>query len=299
MGGVGVTPEEVAKAVELACMAEVLAPKPGNVNRYRDFTDTSCEDFLLSAWSVGPVFARAGNLSVGELVYRARRAVRQFVAANTNLGIILLTAPLAKAALLPAGLPLRERVQEVLAGLTVADSKWVFAAIREAGAGGLGKVDRQDIGGEPTLPLGEAMDLARERDTIAAEYCTGFHHTFTTGYPALVEALEFLPDWRQAVVQAFLVILAALPDTLIARKVGWERAREVSRRAQAVLAAGGLATTGGRRALADFDAYLRREGNRLNPGTTADLTAASLLVLFLEEGYDRFFGGGKHCDLGK
>ena len=291
-------PEEVAKAVELACMVEVLAPKPGNVNRYQDFVDTTCEDFLLSAWAVGPVFARAHSRWVGEVIYQARRAVQRYVAANTNLGIILLTAPLAKAALLPKDLPLQERLRQVLAGLTVEDSRWVFAAIREAGAGGLGKVDQQDVGGEPSLPLLAAMELARERDTIAAEYCTGFHHTFTTGYPALQEALALLPDWRLAVVQAFLVILAALPDTLIARKVGWERAWEVSRRAAEVLAAGGVATAGGRRVLAAFDSFLRREGNKLNPGTTADLTAASLLVYFLEEGYDGFFRGGKCYDLG-
>ncbi len=291
-------PEEVAKAVELACMVEVLAPKPGNVNRYHDFADTTCEDFLLSAWAAGPVFARAGSLAVGELIYRAREASRRFVAANTNLGIILLMAPLAKAALRPEKGPLRERVREVLAGLTVEDSRWVFAAIREAGAGGLGKVEEEDVGGEPTLPLLAAMELARERDTIAAEYCTGFHHTFTTGYPALREAVKTFPDWRRAVVQAFLQILAALPDTLIARKAGWEWAREVSRRAGEILAAGGMATAGGRRALAVFDSFLRREGNRLNPGTTADLTAAALLVFFLEEGYDGFFGGGKCHDPG-
>ena len=291
-------PEEVAKAVELACMVEVLAPKPGNVNRYQDFVDTTCEDFLLSAWAVGPVFARADSLSVGELIYQARRAVQRYVAANTNLGIILLTAPWPRRPSCQRTYPCRSG-----SGRSWRASQWRTAdgSLPPSGRpepGGLGKVDQQDVGGEPSLPLLAAMELARERDTIAAEYCTGFHHTFTTGYPALQEALALLPDWRLAVVQAFLVILAALPDTLIARKVGWERAWEVSRRAAEVLAAGGVATAGGRRVLAAFDSFLRREGNKLNPGTTADLTAASLLVYFLEEGYDGFFRGGKCYDLG-
>ena len=219
----------------------------------------------------------------------AGRATGQVAGGNTNLGILLLLAPLAKAALAPGPQSLRDKVQGVLAGLTRADARLVYTAIREAKAGGLGRVEEADVAQEPDIPLGEAMELAQNRDSIAAEYCNGFHYTFTCGVPALQAALDKYDHWALAVVEAFLVVLATTPDTLIARKAGWEKAVEVSRRAQGVLAAGALDTFGGKQALITFDGYLRKEGNRLNPGTTADLMAASLLVFFFTAGYGRFF----------
>ena len=273
---------EIAVAAQAACLLEASAPKPGNVNRCHDFEDATFEDFLLSAAAIGPVLGRAGSVGVGRTILRAVRATRRLVRTNTNLGIILLLAPLARAAA-RAGGPLRSRVSQVLAELDVADARAAYAAIRLADPGGLGRVADQDIRTEPTVSLREAMALAAERDTIAREYVTDYAVTFETGVPALTRARDRGLAWPTAVTETYLTLLAAVPDTLIARKCGEEAAREVSREAARVLAAGEPASAERREALARFDAALRREGNRLNPGTTADLTAAALFVHFLEQ----------------
>ncbi|HLV73298.1 MAG: triphosphoribosyl-dephospho-CoA synthase [bacterium] len=273
---------DIAVAAQIACLLEASAPKPGNVNRYHDFADTTFEDFLLSAAAVGPAMGRAGGVGVGRTILRAVRDTRRFVRTNTNLGIILLLAPLARAAA-GAGGSLRSRLARVLAELDVEDARAAYAAIRLAQPAGLGRVQDQDVREEPTVSLREAMALAAPRDTIAREYVTDYAVTFETGVPALCRAREQGLDWAAAVTETYLSLLAAVPDTLIARKCGEEAAREVSREAARVLAAGEPDSVERREALARFDASLRREGNALNPGTTADLTAATLFVHFLEQ----------------
>ncbi len=273
---------DIAVAAQMACLLEASAPKPGNVNRYHDFEDATFEEFLLSAAAVGPALGRAGSVGVGRTILRAVRDTRRFVRTNTNLGIVLLLAPLARAAARTGG-PLRSRLGQVLAELDVADARAAYAAIRLAEPAGLGRVADQDVRDEPTVSLREAMALAAPRDTIAREYVTDYAVTFETGVPALCRARERGLGWAVAVTETYLSLLAAVPDSLIARKCGEGAAREVSREAARVLAAGEPASTERRDALARFDASLRREGNRLNPGTTADLTAAALFVHFLEQ----------------
>jgi triphosphoribosyl-dephospho-CoA synthase len=208
------------------------------------------------------------------------RATRRVAGANTNLGIALLLAPLARAALL--GGALREGTDDVLAALTLDDARAAYAAIRAAGAGGLDEPVEHDVRATPTVTLREAMAAAAERDSVAAEYATGFHLTFDRGVPALQRALDAGLGPRDATVEAFLELLAAVPDTLVARKRGRRAAERVSADAASVLQAGGTRTEAGRAALAGFDASLRRDGNALNPGTTADLVTAALFVALLE-----------------
>ena len=135
---------------------------------------------------------------------------------------------------------------------------------------------------EPTVGLREAMASAAARDAIAAEYVSDFALTFETGVPALAAALGDGLGEREAIVELHLRLLDAAPDTLIARKRGAEAAARVSAGARDVLAAGGVRTAAGRRALRSFDASLREPGNALNPGTTADLVTATLFVALLE-----------------
>lgn len=291
------TPEDVAREVELACIVEVMAPKPGNVNRDHDFADTACEDFLVSAWAVAPVFARARELSVGELILGARRATSRFVTANTNLGMILLLAPLAKAAVRQAPGALRERLRHVLDGLTIRDSSLAYTAIRETHPGGLGRIAEHDVSGEPTITLLEAMDVAKSRDSVASEYCSCYELTFELAYPALLECAANCESWQIAVVQAFLMVLAQVPDTLIARKVGQETAQEASRLAVRAVRSGPPGAAAWREALEALDVYLRYDANQRNPGTTADLIAAALFVLFAEHGCELLLkkGGDREC----
>jgi triphosphoribosyl-dephospho-CoA synthase len=274
--------EAVASAAELACVLEVSAEKPGNITPAHDFADTSYEDMLRSAIAIGPELGRAAERGVGETVLAAVRATRAVAGANTNLGIALLLAPLARAALLGGEQPLRERAGEVLVALTLDDARAAYAAIREAGAGGLGEPVEHDVRDEPSVGLREAMAAAAGRDSVASEYVTGFAITFDAGLPALRRALGQGLGPRGATVQAFLEILAVVPDTLIARKRGRAAAEAVSAEAGRVVAAGGARSEAGRAALAAFDVSLRRDGNAFNPGTTADLVAAVLFVALLE-----------------
>ena len=260
------TAHSIAAAAQLACVLEVSAEKPGNITPTHDFEDTSYEDMLRSAIAAGPELVR--ERGVGETVLAVVEASRRVAPSNTNLGIALLLAPLAKAAL--RGGPLRERLGEVLRALDVADARAAYAAIRLAGAGGLRERVEHDVRAEPAIGLREAMASAAGRDSIAAEYATGFALTFDVGLPALSTALGDGLAVRDAIVELHLRLLAHTPDTLIARKAGTDAAERVSEGAREVLV--------GRRTLESFDASLRAEGNTLNPGTTADLVTATVFV---------------------
>ena len=145
-------------------------------------------------------------------------------------------------------------------------------------------MERADVAEAPTVTLYEAMALAQERDAIAREYVTDFAITFDIGYPALKAAWAACGDLSTAIVQAYLTILAQVPDTLIARKRGATMAAQVSRWAQQALEQGGALTAPGQQALAELDRALRGESHALNPGTTADLTTAALFVWLMVEG---------------
>ena len=280
-GGVArLGPDDVVRAAQLACVLEVSAEKPGNVTPSHDFDDTSYEDMLRSGIALGAELGRAGERGVGETVLAAVRASRDAAGANTNLGIALLLAPLARAAL--SGGQLRERLADVLRALTVDDARDAYAAIRLSGAGGLDEPVEHDVRDEPRVTLRDAMAMAAQRDTIAGEYVTDHAVTFELGLPALTEALGDGLRPRNAIVELALRLLAAVPDTLIARKRGADAAGRVTADARRLLAAGGVRSARGRTALAGFDASLRREGNALNPGTTADLVTAVLFVALVE-----------------
>jgi triphosphoribosyl-dephospho-CoA synthase len=272
--------DDVVHAAQLACVLEASAEKPGNVTPSHDFDDTSYEDMLRSGIALGTELGRAGERGVGETVLASVRASRDAAGANTSLGIALLLAPLARAAL--GGGPLRKRLGDVLRALTVDDARDAYAAIRLAGAGGLEERVEHDVRDEPRVTLREAMAAAAQRDTIASEYVTDHAVTFELGLPALSDALGDGLRPRDAIVELALRVLAAVPDTLIARKRGPEAARRVAAGARQVLTAGGVRSARGRSALAGFDASLRQDGNALNPGTTADLVTAVLFVALLE-----------------
>lgn len=278
------TPGEVAEAAQLACLLEVSAPKPGNVSPARPFHDTGYEDFLASAIAIGPAMAGAGSNPLGATIHAAIAATRQVTRANTNLGIVLLLAPLCRAALRP-GTGLRPRLSEVLAETTVTDSAAVYQAIRLAAPAGLGESQSQDVATEPTIPLREVMALAAARDSIAREYVTDFAITFERGAPSLRKALRSGLGWSAAVVETYLGLLAEIPDSHVVRKLGPATAESIMRRAAEVRAAGGPRTPAGRLALATFDAELRDDRNTRNPGTTADLTAGAICTVILENGW--------------
>lgn len=279
------TGAEVAAAAQLACLLEVSAPKPGNVSPGRDFHDTRYEDFLASAVAIGPALAAAGERPLGATIRAAVEETGRWARSNTNLGMVLLLAPLARAARFDEG-SLRQRVTRVLADTTVADAEETYAAIRRTRPGGLGRSAAEDVAAAPTVTLGEAMGLAAGRDAIAREYVTDFAITFEVGAPSLRAARAAGLSWGDATVEGYLAILAGTPDTHIARKLGVAEAARIAGRAGEVVAAGGVRTRQGRTALAALDAELRDARNSRNPGTTADLTCAALFVVILEDDWN-------------
>jgi triphosphoribosyl-dephospho-CoA synthase len=276
---------EVAAAAQLACLLEASAPKPGNVSPGGAFRDTRYEDFLASAAAIGSAFAAAGERPLGATIRAAVDASARWAPSNTNLGLVLLLAPLARAARLAAPKPLRTRLAQVLATTTIADARDTYDAIRRAAPAGLGRVEAQDVADTPTATLREVMGTAAARDAIAREYATDFRTTFELGAPALVGARAVGLSWSDAIVETYLTLLAAAPDTHIARKLGAAAATAVQERARAVLATGGVRTPAGRDALAALDRSLRDEANTLNPGATADLTGAAIYRVLLDGGW--------------
>ena len=284
---------EVAVAAQLACLLEVSAPKPGNVSPGRAFHDLRYEDFLAGAAAIGAPLAAAGSQPLGVTIRTAIEATAQWTRSNTNLGIVLLLAPIARAAVrlkadtTPADVAsgfsrtLRDELRRVLDATTVDDARDVYVAIRRAAPGGLGKVADQDVADEPTLRLVEVMRLAADRDSIAREYATTFELTFVTGVPALEHARRDGLPWDDAILETFLTLLASTEDTHIARRGGTAMAADVSRQARAVIAAGGVRSTEGREAIERMDRGLGDARHLGNPGTTADLTAASIFVALL------------------
>jgi triphosphoribosyl-dephospho-CoA synthase len=267
---------DVGLSAQVACVWEATARKPGNVHRFRDFEDSSYLDFVLSAAAIAPVLTMACQRSVGETILEGVRATRRVVRSNTNLGIVLLLAPLAA---VPEGEDLRAGVARVLAGLTLDDARQAYEAIRLARPGGLGTVPEQDVAGEPTGTLREVMALAAGRDLVARQYAGGFAEVLDGGVPALREGLGRAGSLEGAIVFAQLALMARHPDTLIARKCGPAEAEEAGRRAARVLEVGWPQARAGWDALDELDGWLRAAGHSRNPGATADLLTACLFVL--------------------
>lgn len=274
----GWPPDAVAEAFRAACRAELQALKPGNVHVHADGHAMTVADFLASAEASAPHIADP-HLPVGRRIEAAVAATRAAVGQNTNLGILLLAAPLAAAA--QAGGDLAQSLARVLAGLTVEDAAACYRAIRLAAPGGLGRSGRHDVADEPTIMLRAAMQEAAERDLIARQYANGFADVLGLGVGRLAEGGA--RGWREpwAVGSAFLGFLGRFPDSHIVRRHGAEVAERVRLKAAALdrdlLAAAEPAERTA--ALLAFDAELKRDG--INPGTGADLTVASCLAASL------------------
>jgi triphosphoribosyl-dephospho-CoA synthase len=264
-----------------ACRLEVLARKPGNVHPEASFPDLTCDDFLRSADLVSPVLAAAPILGVGPAILDAVMRTQAILGRNTNLGIVLLLAPLAA---VPPDRTLADGIASVLAATTVYDARFVYRAIRAATPGGTGRVTEQDLAAEPTLPLVDVMRLAAGRDRIAYQYAHDFGDLFDVAGPALLDWSRRTTDWETAVIGLHVSLMAAIPDTLIARKCGVALAEESARRARQVLDAGWPDSTAGHLRCRELDAWLRADGNRRNPGTTADLVAATLFAALRDGG---------------
>jgi triphosphoribosyl-dephospho-CoA synthase len=268
------TPLAIGQCATLACVMEATAPKPGNVHRGADFEDASYPDFVVAAIAIGPIIEAAVELPLGQIVLSAVETTRQVVATNTNLGTVLLIAPLAK---VPRATPLETGVAKVLSQLTPQDARDVYQAIVRAAPGGLGKAETNDVSGEPPANLVAAMRQAADRDMVARQYASSFHDLLSVVVPQLTELVRAVP-LPDAIVRLHLQLMNQFPDSLIARRLGPDLARQAAARAGAVLELLSDGEQAYREGLADLDFWLRADGHRRNPGTTADLIAAALFV---------------------
>ena len=274
--------QRIRDAFMFACLTELRALKPGNVHAFADGHRMTVRDFERSAEAAAEPLCRPGA-TVGERIREAVSASWAAVRCNTNLGIVLLAAPLVAAAETDGASRLRGRVAATLDRLTIDDAIAAYAAIGMARPAGLGRVAQQDIAQQPTVTLKEAMRLASGRDRIALQYVTVYEDIFTLGVPRLrAEVRE--AGIERATTLAYMDFLAAFPDSHIQRKHGAVIASEVLREAGAVRQAmvNRPRTNDIEADLLAFDRSLKSRG--INPGTSADLTVASLLVLKLENG---------------
>ena len=268
--------DRVAAAYIEACLAELDAPKPGNVHRFAPGHEMSVADFVRSAEaSAGPIAARGAR--VGVRIRSAVEATLSAVGRNTNLGIILLCAPLA-AAMESAQVALRPALAGVLDNLDRADAADAFSAIAAANPGGLGRATRHDVNAPATATLREAMAEASERDRIARQYVTAYEDIFSLGLPALATARRRQSDPRWSTLVVYLTFLGAMPDTHILRKFDAATAEEIRREAADWRDAFAAARNpeGMTEGLLSWDAALKTRG--INPGTSADLTVATLFA---------------------
>tara|TARA_R110002072_G_scaffold287242_2_gene452724 strand:+ start:72000 stop:72893 length:894 start_codon:yes stop_codon:yes gene_type:complete len=269
------------ECVHRACLLEATSRKPGNVHPGESFEHIAYEDFVASAEAIAPVLARAADIGVGRSILDAVRATRAVCEHNTNLGIILLLAPLTA---VPLDTTLSEGIPGVLSGLTQEDAAYVFEAIRLAQPRGLGSADSEDVStSSPTGTLTEVMTLASSRDAVAKQYASGFETVLEFGVSSLIASGRFEEDWEQTIVHLHLSLLARDGDTDIARKCNSIDAREVVRRARSVLRAGWPMAMEGRMRIREFDRWLRAKGSQRNPGTTADLVTAGVFAVLRDQ----------------
>lgn len=268
-----------------ACELELRAYKPGNVSLHSEGHDMTVEDFRRSARVSAPFLADPAA-SLGEKIFRAVEGTRGAVGCNTNLGIVLLAAPLIQAFLGPdRKKSLEDAVKAVLQNTTVDDAEWVYQAIRLAQPAGLGEAPEQDVSEAPRVNLLETMKLAASRDSIARQYANSFADVFRVAVPLYHAELSRWDDEEWAAVAVFVGIISRYTDSHIERKFGAECSRQISNRMTEV----GRVLFANQLPRKNLDvlkeADLEFKSRGINPGTTADLTVATLLAARLENQY--------------
>jgi triphosphoribosyl-dephospho-CoA synthase len=262
---------EIAAAFEHACLAELQALKPGNVHVFADGHGMVVEDFVKSAHSAAAVIARPG-LTVGQRILDAAEASWDAVGCNTNLGILLLAAPLIQAALLQVP------VQRILDALTVEDAELAFRAILKTSPAGLGDSPKHDVHDKPDVTLLQAMGEAAWRDSIAYQYASGYADILGFGLQRYREAMARWDNVAWAATAVYLGWMARQSDTHVVRKYGDEAAADLRTQALAhdrlFLACDNPKNYMGE--LLRWDARLKQAC--INPGTSADLTVITLFL---------------------
>ena len=303
--------KHISNCLELAMLLEVTAAKPGNVNLTVGFEGTRVEHFLASAVAAESSFEEAAHhgiavqdkklsvsdVGMGQIIKECAADINVWQkGGNTLLGSVMLLVPIAVAAgMTPTeenfGFDfsrLRENLKLAVESTTAEDAVHLYEAIDVAKPSGLGGAPDLDVTDpasktrifKENVSLYEVCKIAAGYDDICSEWVNNYPITFDLAYPYLTAQLKH-GDLNTAVVHTFLKVLSEHPDTFIARKVGAEKARKISLDAKKILELGGLETSAGRKTILELDRRLRESRNLLNPGTTADITAAALALCTL------------------
>ncbi|HLN45468.1 MAG TPA: triphosphoribosyl-dephospho-CoA synthase [Candidatus Sulfotelmatobacter sp.] len=300
----------IAKCLETAILFEVSANKPGNVNFVVGFEGTRVEHFLASAVAAAPSFEQAARrgieimneklaineVGIGHLIKDCVADIAAWqTGGNTLLGTVMLFIPIAMAAgMTSIGnnvfdlTTLRRNIKLAVESTTAEDAVHVYEAIDIAKPSGLNGAPDLDVKAADSktrlikedVSLFEVFKIAASYDDICFEWINNYPITFDMAYPYLMDQLK-TEALNTAIIHTFLKVLAERPDTFISRKIGKAKAQEVSKEAARVLELGGVRTTQGKESIIEFDKKLRDSGNDYNPGTTADITAATLALCTL------------------
>ena len=278
-----------------ACELDVAVRKPGNVSRESSGHGMHADMFIASAHAAaGPLFEPGAR--VGQRVEAAVAATWEVAGCNTNLGILLLCAPIALAveqqpdALTASAL--HRAIEAVLSDLDLADAQAAYRAIARARPGGLGSAAEQDVQQPPSVDLRAAMALAADRDSIARQYRDAYADLFdAAALAASVKGFSLMQTPAdsgaasrtvEAVQRLYLALLSRMADSHIVRNHGEAVAQIVMTAAQAWLRRSQRnEKLDAEPEFAAWDASLKAA--RINPGTTADLTVAALLIAGLTD----------------
>ncbi len=308
---------EISWKGQFAVLLDIITPKPGNVHRYHDHPDTRLIHFGASAILLGqPLhFAAsrghatvssqdASSIGLGSLIKSGVQAIMKPHGKNTLLGTILLLTPLAVAAGLNIHQPrlsiksLREGITKILNATTVEDAVELIRALQIAKPGGskpktpewTTEHETLDYQSPRTIALikqskytiHSLQKMAAPYDSIAEEYTTNFEYIFDTLYPQLIKSLNRYSHIEDAILATYMWMLSHHLDTLIQRKVGTELAEDVCRRASEIYPRFiNTSVSNWQELLEPFDQFLRSQGSKLNPGTTADLLSAATYIALL------------------
>ncbi|AVB76258.1 triphosphoribosyl-dephospho-CoA synthase [Methanococcus maripaludis] len=279
---------DIMKASQIACCFEVGSFKPGNVHKNRDYDDIKYHHFISSGIAFGDIIYEAclEKNNIGNFIKKGVIESKKWSPTNANLGIIMLHMPIAIAA---SNLDkfsesqLKKETEKIIKNTTVQDAIEVYGAIEIALAfvntpengPDLKSKDAKDELIEKNLTLYDVFKISSTWDSISNEWTENFKISYK-GYNLIKEYYEKYNNINIAVTKTFINLLSNYPDTLIARKKGIDVAKMVSEKAKEVL------NNFNEESVLEFDKFLSKEGNKLNPGTTADLIASSLLIFLLD-----------------
>ena len=285
--------DEIAKLAQIASALEVSGyPKPGNVHRTRNFSDMEFEDFIISGIVIGDAIRQAcsdvdvENPRLGKYILQAVDETDRWIKNNTNLGIVMMTIPIAVAASISDSFDdIRENIKLLMNNTSVDDACDLYDAINIADAGGMGDQDEYDVSSENAKDelrknnqtMYDVLKISAPWDMLAREMTGDMSAVFEIGYPTYYEFSKRYSKNR-ACVLTFLTILSQVPDTLISRKYGSDESLKISMMTRDLLNLKDEDDFEDK--LNQFDDFLFK--NKYNPGTTADLTAASIFVSYLK-----------------